>query len=173
MNNFFWLLISILFFLSGCTGHPDGVQPITDFELNRYLGTWYEIARLDHWFERGLSHISATYTSREGGGINVLNRGYDKSTGKWKEARGKAYLIGSPTVASLKVSFSGPFYGGYHVIDIDKDGYSHALVSGPSRSYLWILARDRVLNPGIVDHLVSVAEQSGFDTKNLIYVDQQ
>lgn len=173
MNNSNWFLIAMLAFLSGCTGQPEGVQPVTNFELNRYLGKWYEIARLDHRFERGLSHVSATYTLRKDGGVDVLNRGFDKSTAKWQEAKGKAYFIGQPTVASLKVSFFGPFYGGYHVIDMDKDGYTHALVCGPNRSYLWILARDRVLNQGTIDHLISAADKAGFDTKNLIYVDQK
>ena len=99
----------MLAILSGCTGHPDGVQPVANFDLNRYLGVWYEIARLDHRFERGLSRVSAMYTLRDDGGVDVLNRGFDKSTGKWQEAKGKAYFIGQPTVASLKVSFFGPF----------------------------------------------------------------
>jgi apolipoprotein D and lipocalin family protein len=165
---FFWFLTA----MTGCTGHPDGVHPVTDFEINRYLGKWYEIARLDHRFERGLSHVSATYTLREDGGIDVLNRGFDKSTGKWQEVKGKAYFIGPPTVASLKVSFFGPFYGGYHVMDMDKDGYTYALVCGPSRSYLWILARDRALSQTIINHLISVAKAEGFYTESLIYVEQ-
>lgn len=165
---FIWLLAV----MPGCSGHPDGVKPVTHFELNRYLGNWYEIARLDHHFERGLSHVSATYTLRKDGGVDVLNRGFDKSTAKWREAKGKAYFIGSPTVASLKVSFFGPFYGGYHVIDIDKDHYSYALVCGPSRSYLWILARDRALNQTTINHLVSVAKNAKFNTESLIYVEQ-
>jgi apolipoprotein D and lipocalin family protein len=166
---FIWFLTVI----TGCAGHPSGVKPVANFDLNRYLGVWYEIARLDHRFERGLSHVSATYTRLEDGGVAVLNRGFDKSTGKWQEAKGKAYFIGQPTVASLKVSFFGPFYGGYHVIDIDKNHYSYALVCGPSRSYLWILARDRTLNKTIINHLLSVAKKEGFSTEDLIYVEQK
>ena len=173
MNKLIGFLISMLALLSGCTGHPDGVQPVVNFDLNRYLGVWYEIARLDHRFERGLSHVSATYTLQEDGGVAVLNRGFDKSTGKWQEAKGKAYFIGQPTVASLKVSFFGPFYGGYHVIDIDKDHYSYALVCGPSRSYLWILARARTLDQPTLDHLIATANKAGFDTAGLIYVEQK
>ncbi|MDF1594146.1 MAG: lipocalin family protein [Desulfobacterales bacterium] len=160
MRKLFVFFILTLSFLHGCTGRPEGIAPVTNFRLNRYLGTWYEIARLDHRFERGLSHVSATYSLREDGGVDVLNRGFDKSTGKWQEAKGKAYIIGPPTVASLKVSFFGPFYGGYHVMEIDKDHYSFALVCGPSRSYLWILSRDRTLNQSTIDHLVSTANKA-------------
>jgi len=173
MNQFIGLLLAIAALLSGCTGHPDGVQPVSNFDLDRYLGTWYEIARLDHRFERGLSHVSATYTLRQDGGVDVLNRGFDKSTGKWQEAKGKAYFTGRPTVASLKVSFFGPFYGGYHVIDIDKNRYSYALVCGPSRSYLWILARDPALGQAAIDHLIEVAKDAGFDAGALIYVEHK
>ena len=172
MNIFKGLFIAIVAFLSGCTGHPDGVQPLKDFELNRYLGKWYEIARLDHSFERGLSRVSATYTLRDDGGVDVLNRWFDKSTGKWKEAAGKAYFIDQPTVASLKVSFFGPFYGGYHVIELDKDRYSYALVCGPSRAYLWILAREPNLDQTLLNQLLSAAQKAGFDTNALIFVDQ-
>ena len=167
------IVICFLTVMWGCTGHPDGVHPVTDFALSRYLGKWYEIARLDHRFERGLSHVSATYTLRKDGGVDVLNRGFDKSTAKWQEAKGKAYFIGQPTVASLKVSFFGPFYGGYHVMDIDKDRYSYALVCGPSHSYLWILARDRTLDRTTIDRLIEVAKNAGFDTGSLIYVEQK
>jgi len=167
------LLIALAAFLSGCTGHPDGVQPVTNFELSRYLGVWYEIARLDHSFERGLSRVSATYTLRQDGGIDVLNRGFDQSSGRWKEAKGKAYFIDQPSVASLKVSFFGPFYGGYHVIDLDKDNYSYALVCGPSRSYLWILARERTLGRVTLQRLIDGARKAGFDTEGLILVDQK
>ena len=173
MNQFIGVFIAIAALLSGCTGHPEGVEPVPNFDLDRYLGTWYEIARLDHRFERGLSHVSATYTLREDGGVDVLNRGFDKSTGKWQEAKGKAYFTGRPTVASLKVSFFGPFYGGYHVIDIDKNQYSYALVCGPSRSYLWILARERTLDRITLDRLIAAANAAGFRTDALIYIEQQ
>ena len=116
------LLFLLVWWLGGCAvAPPAGVTPITGFELNRYLGPWYEIARLDHSFERGLSNVSATYGRREDGGVQVMNRGYDDRQGIWKEAEGRAYFLGEPTVGSLKVSFFGPFYGGYHLIALDQD----------------------------------------------------
>jgi apolipoprotein D and lipocalin family protein len=158
--------------LAGCTGVPDGLEPVSGFDQERYLGTWYEIARLDHRFERGLQDVSATYTVREDGGIEVRNRGFDVEKGEWKEATGRAYPIGDPGVASLKVSFFGPFYGGYHVIALDEETYGDALVSGPDRSYLWILARQKSLSDERREALVSIARESGFDTDALIWVEQ-
>lgn len=159
--------------LAGCAASPPGVTPVNNFDLDRYLGTWYEIARLDHRFERGLSQVSATYSKRPGGGLDVLNRGFASRTGKWKEAKGRAYFIGDPTVARLKVTFFWPFYGGYNVIELDRENYGYALISGPDRNYLWILARTRQLDKASLQRLVATAQQHGFDTSQLIYVDQQ
>lgn len=163
---FLALLATLL--LAGCTGMPEGVQPVRGFQLERYLGTWHEIARLDHRFERGLIDVSATYTRRDDGGIHVLNRGYDPVNGVWKEALGKAYFIAGPDQASLKVSFFGPIYGGYHVFALDTD-YRWALVSGPSRKYFWILAREPNLPEAVLQSLLAKARQAGFNTDALIY----
>lgn len=163
-----WLLFIATLLLAGCTGVPQGLQPVRGFELAGYLGTWYEIARLDHAFERGLTDVSATYTLRGDGGIDVLNCGWDPARGAWREARGRAYFLDTPDVASLKVSFFGPFYGGYHVFALDPR-YRWALVSGPSRDYLWILARDPALPPGTLTDLLALARQAGFATDDLIY----
>ena len=168
MNRFRSLAMSLLLGLCGCTGYPEGVQPVSGFALDRYLGTWHEIARLDHSFERGLTDVTANYSMREDGGIDVVNRGYDPDKGDWREARGRAYFIGDTNVASLKVSFFGPFYGGYHVFALDPD-YRWAMVSGPSREYLWILARQPVLSPEILSELVARARRAGFVTDALIY----
>jgi apolipoprotein D and lipocalin family protein len=155
--------------LTACTAVPDGLEPVRGFETERYLGRWYEIARLDHSFERGLSRVTADYSRRDDGGIRVLNRGYDETGGAWKEAEGKAYTLGEADVASLKVSFFGPFYGGYHVIALDP-GYRWALVAGPSRDYLWILARAPELDPAIYARLVAQADAGGFPVEQLIRV---
>jgi apolipoprotein D and lipocalin family protein len=154
--------------LAGCTGVPDGITPVRGFELERYLGTWHEIARLDHRFERGLTDVTAAYTLREDGGIDVLNRGYDPARRDWKEARGRAYFIDSPDAASLKVSFFGPFYGGYHVFALDAD-YGWALICGPSREYFWILARQPSLPSDVLADLLARARSAGFNTEALIY----
>lgn len=157
--------------LVGCAGIPDGVEPVQGFQVERYLGKWYEIARLDHRFERGLSHVTATYRPRDDDGIHVLNRGFDGTSGEWQEAVGRAYFVGDQDVGHLKVSFFGPFYGGYTVVSLDIDDYSYAMVCGPNRSYLWILARQPMLDRAIVEALVGKAKALGFDTDALIFVD--
>ena len=154
----------------GCTGVPKGLEPVSGFDANRYLGQWYEIARLDHSFERNLSNVSAEYAKGDDGYIKVLNRGYNEKSGKWKQIVGKARIIGEDSVGSLKVSFFGPFYGGYHVIALDKTDYNYAMVAGPSRSYLWILSRTSELDPEIYSGLIRKAAEMGFNTDELIKV---
>ncbi len=156
--------------LGGCTGIPEGVRPVSGFELERYLGTWYEIARLDHSFERGLTAVSATYNRRQDGGVEVLNRGYDAAKGRWKEAEGRAYFLEGAEVGSLKVSFFGPFFGGYHVFVLDPD-YRWALVAGYDHDYLWILSRERQLPPAVIEDLLQSARRAGFATDALIFPD--
>lgn len=165
--------MSILTLAACSTAPPEGVRPVTSFEINRYLGQWYEIARLDHSFERGMSDVSATYQLQDDGSVKVINRGYDTQRQAWKEAVGRALFIGDSGTASLKVSFFGPFYGGYHVIALDQQNYRWSLVAGPDRDYLWILARDKTLPADIRDQLVSKARGLGFATDKLIWVDHQ
>lgn len=161
-------LIAILV-LPGCSGIPDGLTAVDGFEINRYLGTWYEIARLDHSFERGLTNVSALYEPRDDGGIRVVNRGFDKKAGEWKEAEGRAYFVAGHDIGRLKVSFFGPFYGGYNIIYLDKKDYAHALVCGPDRSYLWILSRERIMDDNILNKMVDEARRAGFETDRLIF----
>ena len=155
----------------GCTGVPDGVQTVIGFDLDRYLGTWYEVARLDHRFERGMSHVTANYSMRDDGGVSVVNRGYKIAKGEWDEATGKAYFVGDADIGQLKVSFFGPFYGAYNILELDKDNYQYALVAGPDRSYLWILARSPQLDQNVMSALVNKARSLDFPTDELIYVD--
>jgi apolipoprotein D and lipocalin family protein len=164
------LLWVAVFALSGCTGIPEGIDPVDDFELEPYLGTWYEIARLDHRFERGLSNVTANYSMREDGGVRVLNRGYRTDRGEWDEAEGKAYFIGDSSVGRLKVSFFGPFYGAYNIFELGEN-YEYSMVAGPDRSYLWILAREPELPRALLDELLSKAEAAGYDTSELIFVE--
>ena len=166
------LLLLIAALLSGCTGIPDGVTAINGFEISRYMGTWYEIARLDHRFERGLNKISATYTLREDGGVNVINKGWNQADGEWEQAEGKAYFVEQPDKGRLKVSFFGPFYGGYNIIELDKKDYAYSMVTGPDRSYLWILSRTRQLPKATLEALIEKAKQLDFDTDKLIFVNQ-
>lgn len=163
------LTLMLAMLVAGCAQIPDGVTAVDGFDADRYLGKWYEIARLDHRFERGLDQITATYSAREDGGIDVLNRGFDTAKGEWKEAQGRAKFSGAPGTAMLKVSFFGPFFGGYNVLDLDPD-YQIALVSGPTREYLWILARRPDPPREEVERLVRRAGELGFDTASLIFV---
>ena len=156
-------------FMGGCVSVPSGLTPVTGFEADRYLGTWYEIARLDHVFERGLDNVTAEYAKLPDGAIAVINRGYDARKQRWREAQGVARFRGAPTVASLRVMFFWPFAGGYHVIALDR-GYRWAMVAGPSRKYLWVLSREPKLAPGVYDRLVRQAREAGFPADDLIRV---
>jgi apolipoprotein D and lipocalin family protein len=158
---------------AGCTGIPEGVTPVDNFKMDRYLGKWYEIARFDHSFERGLTRVTATYSLREDGAVRVLNRGYSEAEGAWKEAEGKASFVQRPDQGYLKVSFFGPFYASYIVFELDHENYQYALVSGPDKSYLWILARSRDMESGLKAGLMAKAAALGFDTGRLRPVDQR
>ena len=128
-------------FLAGCTGVPEGIRPVQNLEVDRYLGTWYEIARLDHSFEEGLSRVSAEYELKEDGSIVVINRGYDASEGQWSEAEGHAVSVGDRRSGHLKVSFFGPFYSSYVVFELGRPGYDYAYITGYNRDYLWLNKR--------------------------------
>ena len=157
--------------ISGCssTSPPPGIAPVTPFDLARYEGRWYEVARLDHSFERGMTDVSATYQRQSDGTVQVLNRGFDTAKNDWRQAEGKAKFTGDKNTASLKVSFFGPFYGGYHVAALDAD-YQWALVVGPDRSYFWVLSRTRQLAPALREQIIARAKALGIDTQALIWV---
>jgi apolipoprotein D and lipocalin family protein len=165
------LLLSVTLVLTGCSDKkPEKVTPVENFKLNEYLGRWYEIVRLEHRFEKGMEAISATYSMREDGGVKVLNKGYKTEEKEWSEAEGKAYFVQSPDKGFLKVSFFGPFYGSYIVMDTDYETYT--MISGPDLSYFWILSRTPTLDQKILDRLLAQAKEAGFDTTKLIYPDQ-
>lgn len=165
---FLLCLISLLNLLPGCVSLPENLSPVTGFKLNRYLGRWYEIARLDHSFERGLDQVTADYSLREDGGVKVINRGHSSRDGDWREAEGRAYFVNSPDQGFLKVSFFGPFYGSYVILELDGD-YQYALVAGPDRSYLWILARTPELAPDTLARLTARAGAMGFAVDQFIF----
>jgi len=160
-------------FLFGCVGIPEKVKPVDNFKLDRYLGKWYEIARLDHSFERGLTQVTAEYSMMDGGGVRVLNRGYSEKEKTWKQAEGKAYFVEGTDKGYLKVSFFGPFYGSYIVLELDHEHYSYSMVCGPDNSYLWILARDPEIENELKDTLITKAATLGFDVSKLIFVDHR
>lgn len=156
--------------LTGCLGMPETVTPVENFELKRYLGKWYEIARLDHSFERGLQGITAEYSMRNDGGVAVVNRGYSVDDDAWNVAEGKAYFVDSEDKGYLKVSFFGPFYGSYVVFEIDRESYEYAFVSGPDTSYLWLLSRTPEPGQEIIEKFERKSKELGFDTSKLIFV---
>ena len=159
--------------LTACLGMPEKVTPIKSFELSRYLGKWYEIARLDHSFERGLEKVSAEYSLMDDGGVSVLNRGYSLEDAKWKEANGKAYFVNDSDEGYLKVSFFGPFYGSYVIFEIERENYEYAFVSGPNKSYLWLLARTPDLTKNKIEKFIKRSEELGFNTDDLIFVNHK
>lgn len=165
------LSLALVLFVTGCEDkRPKKVTPVENFKLSEYLGTWYEIARLEHRFEKGMEAISATYTMREDGGVKVLNKGYKTEDKEWNDAEGKAYFVKSPDKGFLKVSFFGPFYGSYIVMDTDYETYT--MISGPDLSYFWILSRTPILDEKTLNRLLAQAKEAGFDTSKLIYPDQ-
>jgi len=157
--------------LLSCTGIPDGIQPVTGFDQSRYLGTWHEIARLDHSFERGLSEVTATYDLNPDGSIKVLNRGFDAEDGAWREAEGIAQSVGAADVAHLKVSFFGPFYGSYIVFELGED-YDYAFVSGFNRDYLWLLAREPQITSELRNHFIETMTELECDPAELVWLDK-
>ncbi|MFW0767479.1 lipocalin family protein [Trabulsiella odontotermitis] len=165
--------VAVAFLVVACSNPtpPPGVTVVAPFNAQRYLGTWYEIARLDHRFESGLQKVTATYSLRDDGGLNVINKGYNPDRGMWQKTDGVAYFTGSPDRAALKVSFFGPFYGGYNIIALDNT-YQHALVCGPDRDYLWILARTPTISTEMKQQMLDAATRQGFDVSKLIWVRQ-
>ena len=141
---------------------------VKSLDLQRFLGSWYEVARYDHWFERGMERTKATYRLRDDGKIEVLNTGI--KNGKPKESKGKAKTTDTPAI--LRVSFFGPFYSDYRVMLIDSD-YQYALIGGSSDKYLWILSRKPQLTQEIKDLILKEAKRRGYDTTKLIWVKQE
>ena len=164
--------ITILFLMSGCTGTPKGVRPVDNFSLNQYMGKWYEIARLDHSFERGLNKVSAEYSLRPDGGVKVINRGFSEKNMQWKEAEGKAYFVTDKDKGHLKVSFFGPFYSSYVVFELDKEAYQYAFIAGYNTSYLWLLSRTPTVSNTLIEQFKKRAKELGFNTDELILVTQ-
>lgn len=165
-----YLLFPILLLTGGCTGIPDGITPADHFELQRYMGKWYEAARLDNHFEKGLTRTSAEYGLRDDGSVRVLNKGWNAAKNRWQSAEGRArFATASEDIGYLKVSFFGPFYGSYVIAELDHKDYQYALVCGKSRNYLWILTRTPAPDPAIVDKLIKRAAELGFDTQKLIF----
>jgi len=159
------------FSFSSCVSIPKGARAISPFQKDKYLGTWYEIARFDFRFEKGLDHVTATYSAIDKKTIRVDNKGFDVKKKKWKESMGKAKLVGDGSEGRLKVSFFGPFYAGYNVIAIDPD-YRYAMIAGDNLDYLWLLSREKAMPKSIKDQYLAKAQALGYDTLRLVWTKQ-
>lgn len=155
--------------LSSCSSIPRNARPVSNFDVRRYLGTWYELARFDYRFEKNLNNVAARYTLQDNGSIEVLNSGFNTKTNEWKSTTGIAKFRGDKNTAALKVSFFKPFYSGYNVVSIDPD-YQYALVAGKNLKYLWILSRKQSIPAAIKKDYLQLAKEIGYDTSKLIWV---
>jgi apolipoprotein D and lipocalin family protein len=163
--------VPVLLSFCSCATIPHGAKVVSPFDFEKYLGTWYEIARFDFRFERNMNNVTATYSFNENGTIKVDNRGYNYITKEWNQAIGKAKFAGSKDEAKLKVSFFGPFYAAYNVIAIDTE-YKYALVVGKNLKFMWILSREKSIPENVKRNYLEIATGLGFDVSNLIWTEQ-
>jgi apolipoprotein D and lipocalin family protein len=170
MNKIGIVLFSLC--LASCAEIPETINPVTDFDVNKYTGKWYEIARLDHRFERGLEKVTATYSINEDGTVKVENRGFSTKNKEWEDAVGKARFAGDKNIGHLEVSFFGPFYGSYVIFDLDKENYQYSFVTGSENS-LWFLSRTPEVSEQLKERFLGIVQQAGYDTEGLIFVNQQ
>lgn len=154
---------------TSCSHIPEKAKPVADFDANRYLGTWYEIARFDYRFEKDLDNVAARYSLLENGDIKVFNSGYDYVKNEWKSSTGSARFRGDKNTAALKVTFFKPFYSGYNVIALDND-YRYALVAGKNLDYLWLLSKEKTMPEEIKKQYLKKAEEIGYDISGLVWV---
>lgn len=163
------MMVLALVCLAGCVDIPEGIHAVEHVDMRRYLGTWYEIARLENHFEKGLEQVSASYSLNEDGSIRVLNRGYEPESNAWHDAEGEAYPVEGAQKGRLKVTFFWPFYGAYNIIFLDDKDYQYSVVAGPDRSWLWILSRTPTMDGNLLRTLLEKTKALGFDTDSLVY----
>lgn len=157
-------------FIVACSSKHEPLATVEKVQLDKYLGTWHEIARFEHFFEKDCKNVSANYSMLNEDTIKVINKCTKITTNQKKEVTGRAYALDSSN-SKLKVSFFRPFYGDYWVLDLDED-YQYALIGTPSREYLWILARDTKLDEKTKDELLRKLPSLGFDASKLIWTVQ-
>jgi apolipoprotein D and lipocalin family protein len=157
--------------LFACTGMPEGVKPVENFNLDKYQGIWYEIARLDHSFERGLEQVTAEYQLMPNGYVKVTNRGFSTKENAWNVAKGKAKFVDREDIGFLKVSFFGPFYASYVIFELDAQ-YQYSFVTGPDTSYLWLLSRTPNPDKAVIDKFMTMSKGLGFNTSDIIFPKQ-
>lgn len=163
---FILLAVACLLFLCGMTQMKNNLPVVSNFDINKYLGTWYEIARFPHSFERGLDRVTATYSLREDGKIDVLNKGYLREKFRWKEAKGKAWIPDYNMPAKLKVSFFWPFAAEYNIVYIDEN-YETAIVVSSGYNYFWLLSRTSMIEDEMYSELIKMAAEWGFDVSRI------
>lgn len=161
--------VGLVILFNSYSSIPENAKAVGNFDVNKYLGTWYEIARFDSRFEKDLDNVSAQYSLNEKGNVDVLNSGYNFKKEEWEKANGLAKFRGNKDVAELKVSFFGPFFGGYNVVALDEN-YQYALVAGNKLDYLWILSRTKTIPEEVKTNYLKIAEEIGYDTSKLIWV---
>ena len=166
------IIILLTVVLTACTSVPDKVSPVSPFNLERYMGTWYEIARMPHPFEEGLSRVTATYSQNNDGSVKVINRGFNAEEQQWSQAEGKAKFVGDTNTGHLKVSFFGPFYSSYVVFGLDQENYQYAYVSGYNTDYAWLLAREKEVDEQRLEDFKEQLRSAGFAVEKLIEVQQ-
>lgn len=164
------LSFGLLHSMISCSSMPEKAHPVNQFDVNRYLGTWYEIARFDYRFEKDFDNAMAQYSLNEDGSVKVVNSGYNFKKEKWISVNGTAKFRGDKDTAALKVSFFGPFYAGYNVVALED--YKYALVAGKNLDYLWILSREKTIPENIRQNFITKAQEIGYDTSRLIWVKQ-
>ncbi len=167
------LLLLCIVMLSACshstTAKGIDSTPVSEFDLERYMGTWFEIARFDNRFERNLINVKAQYELLSNGKVKVVNSGVNSQSGEWQEAVGKART--TRISGRLEVSFFWIFYSPYIVLELDSN-YEWALVGSRSDKYLWILSRTAKLPQPTIDHIFKRAKARGYDTTKLMFVEQ-
>jgi apolipoprotein D and lipocalin family protein len=163
--------MATLALLSSCVTKPADINPVTNFQADKYLGKWYEIARLDNRFEKGMTHVNAEYSLNSDGSIKVLNSGINANETTRSYAEGVAKFVENKETAFLEVSFFRPFYGAYIVFNLDED-YKYAYVAGNDKDYLWFLSRTPTVSQQQKDDFVTKAKALGFDTDKLVWVEQ-
>ena len=163
--------IGAVVLVNSCTVKvPENVTVIKNFDVEKYAGHWYEIARFDFKHEKDMKNVTAHYTLNDDGSIKVVNKGYDYVKNEWKEVNGKAKFIGDEDKAALKVSFFGPFYGGYNVVAMNPN-YENVLVFGESTDYIWILSRNKTIPQKVKDEFLAKAKEAGYDLDRLVWTE--
>lgn len=151
---------------------PAGAEPLKNFEPERFMGLWYEIARMPLSYEKDMHYVTAEYSMQENGSMRVVNMGYNEKKKRWQKAIGKAVFVNETDEASMKIAFLGPFYSGYNVVDMDEE-YKYALVFGRNLDYMWILSRETTIPEEIERRFLEKANDMGYDLYRLIWTEQE